>query len=258
LEAEPLRNWPKSANGGQKAEFQVFALLAYNHSMSIFDRLVGLVAAGAYGLQRAKIGFLRLRAGVMVLCCLYAALFAYRGWRAGFALAHGAMIALCFSLAAVLLWADRRHYIVFREQRAMPAVITPDLRTEERLCLRGSGVFQVSEMARYLVEVPVVFWTTRLDDHILAAKVRALNVLGVGVPSEERGWWYIFIEPKHILEITAGDLYFGFGLRPAVRVQCAAQQARQTVYFSCDSVGQRARLLKELQARARGAHQGTT
>lgn len=226
--------------------------------MSILDRFFGLVAALAYALQRAKVGFLRLRVGALLLCCLCAAYVVYRGWRAGFALAHGAMIALCFLLAAVLLWADRRHYIVFREQAAVPAAEAPDLRAEEKLCLRGSGVFQVSDMTRYLVEVPVVFWTTQLADHILSAKVRALNVLGVGVPSEERGWWYIFIEPKQVAEITAGDLYFGLGVRPAVRVQCNAQQARQVVYFSCDSGGQRARLLKELQARAQAAHQGTT
>ena len=90
--------------------------------MSIFDRFLGLLAALAYGLHRAKIGFLRLRVGVMALCCLYAAHAAYRGWRAGFALAHGAVIVLCLSLATVLLWADRRRYIVFREQPAVPTV----------------------------------------------------------------------------------------------------------------------------------------
>jgi hypothetical protein len=234
------------------------ALIVYNDGMSTFDRLFGLAAALAYGLHRAKIGFLRLRVAVMVLCCLYAARAAYRGWQAGFALSHGALIALCLSLTAVLLWADQRHYIVFREQPAGPTAGAPDLRAEEKLRLRGSGVFEVSHMVRYLVEVPVVFWTTQLADHILAAKVRALNILGVGVPSEERGWWYMFIEPEQVSEITAGDLYFGLGLRPAVRMQYVAQQTRQIVYFSCDSIGQRARLLKELQARAPAAHKGTT
>ncbi len=226
--------------------------------MSIFDRPSGLLVALAYGLQRARIGFLRLRVGVMVLCCLYAAQAIYRTWRAGFALAHGATIGLCLTLAAVLLWADRRRYIVFREQPAVPTAGALDLRAEEKLSLRGSGVFQVNDMARYLVEVPVVFWTTQLADHIVAARVRPLNVLGVGVPSEERGWWYIFIEPKHIEEIAAGDLYFGFELRRAVRVQCDAQRTRQAVYLSCDSVGQRATLLHELRARAQKAHHGIT
>jgi hypothetical protein len=223
--------------------------------MSLSDRLSGIVVALAYVLERAKIGFLRLRMGAMFLCCLFAAYAAYRGWRAGFELAHGAIIALCLLSAAVLVWADRRHYIVFREQPAVPASEVPALRTEERLHLRGSGLFQVSDMSRYLVEVPVIFWTTQLADHIVAAKVRALNVLGVGVPSEERGWWYSFIEPKHVLEVTPGHLCFGLRSRPAVRVQCVSQPGRLSLYFSCDSVEQRARLLKELNTRAQTAQQ---
>jgi hypothetical protein len=226
--------------------------------MSISHRFFGFLVALSYGLHRTKMGFVRMRVGVMVLCCFCATLSAYRGWQAGFAVAHGATIALCFSLVAVLLWADQRDYIVFREQAPAQTVTVPDLRAEEKLCLRGSGVFEVSDMARYLVEVPVVFWTTQLADHIVAAKVRALNILGIGVPSEERGWWYVFIEPRHIVEITAGDLYFGLRLRPAVRVRCDAQHTRQAMYFSCDSVGQQTRLLKELQTRARRAHQATT
>jgi hypothetical protein len=225
--------------------------------MTISDRLFGFLAALSYGLDRAKVGFLRLRVGVIVLCCLYAALTAYRGWRDGFAVAHGATIALCLGLAAALLWVHQRQYIVFREQPPVENAMVPELCAEERLFLRGSGVFQVSKMTRYLVEVPVVFWTTQLADHILAAKVRALSFLGIGVPSEERGWWYIFIEPKRVFDITTGDLYFGLGSRPAVRLQFNSEQGRQTVHFSCDTVGQRDRLLQELQARVRGSHQRT-
>jgi hypothetical protein len=230
---------------------------AYNDPMPIFDRFFGLLAALSYGLHRARVGFLRLRVALIMLCCLYAALTAYRGWRAGFAVTHCAAIALCLGLAAALLWVHQRQYIVFREGPATTNAMVPELRPEEKLLLRCSGVFQVSRMTRYLVEVPVVFWTTQLADHILAAKVRALNVLGIGVPSEERGWWYIFIEPKRIVDITTGDLCFGLRSRPAVRVQFNGEQGRQTVHFSCDGVSQRDRLLQELQARARGCHQGT-
>lgn len=223
--------------------------------MHIPDRFFGLVAGLAYALQRSKIGFMRLRVGAMMLCCLYAASTAYHCWGAGFALSHGATIALCFLLAAVLLWADQRHYIVFYEHPALPTSAAPDLHVEEKLLVRGSGIFEVNDMTRYLVEVPVVFWTTQLADHILAAKIRALNILGVGVPSEERGWWYMFIEPKQVVEMTPGNLCFGFRLRPAVRVLCEAPKNRQLVYLSCDSVEQQARLLKELQTKARAAHQ---
>lgn len=223
--------------------------------MSIHDRLCGILLAVAYGLDRAKIGFLRLRTGVILLCCLFATYAVYSGWRAGFGIAHGAAILLCLLMATVLLWADRRHYIVFREEPAAPGGAR-EIDPEERLQLRGSGLFEVSGMSRYLVEVPIFFWTTQLADHIVAAKVRALNILGVGVPSEERGWWYVFIEPRHIVAITPGHLCFGFGFRPAVRVQVEAQKTHQLVYFSCDSAEQRARLLRELGTRAQVTHQG--
>jgi hypothetical protein len=166
-------------------------------------------------------------------------------------------MALCFLLVAALLWAHQHHYIVFHEQPAPPTSGAPDLHAEEKLFMRGSGIFEVNGMARYLVEVPVVFWTTQLADHILAAKVRALNVLGVGVPSEERGWWYVFVEPKMVAEVTPGYLYFGFGLRPAVRIQCEAQKGYQLLYLSCDSKDQQARLVRELQSKAQGARQRT-
>ncbi len=223
--------------------------------MPISDRLLGVVIALAYGLERTKIGFLRLRVGVMVLSCLCAVYAAYLGWRAGFAPVHGTAIALCLLTSVVFLWAHQRHYMIFHEQPVPAASDVPGLRAEERLHVRGSGLFQVSDMTRYLVEVPTVFWTTRLADHILAAKVRALNILGVGIPSEERGWWYIFIEPKHVLAITAGQLCFGLGVRPAVCVQYKAQKGRQVAYLSCDSPEQRARLLEHL-ARAQVAHNG--
>ena len=225
--------------------------------MSILARFFGLVAALAYALQRAKIGFLRLRAGVVFACLLLAAYAGYRGWRAGFLWSHGAVMAICLLLAALLLWADRRHYIVFREQPARPTDTAADLRAEEKLSVRGSGAFEVNNLTRYLVEVPTVFWTTQLGDHIVAARVRALNLLGVGVPLEERGWWYIFIEPRRVLDVTAGELCFGFGLRPAVCVLCEAPKNRQLVYLSCDSAEQQARLLKGLQTKARAAHQST-
>lgn len=220
-------------------------------------RFFGLVAALAYALDRAKVGFVRLRVGVMVACCLCAGGVAYQGWRTGFGASRVAAIALSLLPVAALLWANQRHYIVFHEN-AGPDIRAAELDAEEKLFLRGSGTFEVSNMNRYLVEVPVVFWTTQLAEHILAAKVRALSFLGIGVPSEERGWWYIFLGPNQVVEVTPGHLCFGFGLRPAVRVQCMAQKGRQFVYLSCDSAEQQARVLNELRARARVTCQGAT
>jgi len=213
-------------------------------------RFLGLICAIAYALQRSKMGFLRLRIGAILLCLFGAAYIAWRGWVQGFAWRDAALIALCFLLAALLFWADRRHYLVFRPRPAASPEAIPDLAAEEKLFLRGSGVFEVNNMSRYLVEVPVVFWTTQLAEHILAAKVRAFNLLGVGVPTEERGWWYIFLEPRHVLEIEPGELCFGLRCRPAVRVLYQTKKGRRHIHLSCESPAQLARLVKELRAKA--------
>jgi|GEM_PF-1720269 len=221
--------------------------------MSILDRFLGLIAAPAYALQRSKIGFLKLHTGAKLLCLTGAAYFAYRGWLEGFTLFHAAFIALCLLLMTLLLWTDAQHYLVFRHRPAAVEAV-PDLLPEQKLFLRGSGFFEVNNMCRYLVEVPVVFWTTQLAEHILAAKVRAFNLLGLaGVPAAERGWWYIFLEPPHVCEIVPGELCFGFRLRPAVRILYETKKGRQAVYLSCDDHKQLAMLLKELQAKADSA-----
>lgn len=225
--------------------------------MSIWDRLGGLVAALAYALQRAKIGFLRLRAGTVLACAVAAAYATYRGWRGGLMWWHQAIIVLCLFLAGLLLWAHQRHYIVFRQGGPRATDAAADLHPEEKVRVRASGVFEVSGMARYLVEVPGMFWTTLLAEHIVAAQVRGLNLLGVGVPAEERGWWYAFVEPGQVLNVAPGELCFGLRLRPAVRIVCGGSRTNQTLYLSCDSAEQQARLLKELETKARAARERT-
>lgn len=221
--------------------------------MSLLDRFWGLFSAPAYALQRSKFAFLRLHIAAMLLGLLGAAYVVYRGWQDGFTLAHATLAVLCLLLVVLLFWADRRRYVVFRAQPALWTEAAPDLRPEEKLFLRGSGFFEVNKMRRYLVEVPVVFWTTELAEHIVCAKVRALNVLGVGVPSAERGWWYAFLEPRRISAIEPGELCFGIRLRPAVRVLYQTSKGREVLYLSCSASTQLAVLLKELQTKAQAA-----
>lgn len=113
-------------------------------------------------------------------------------------------------------------------------------------------------MRRYLVEVPVVFWATELKEHIVAAKVRGLNVLGVGVPSAERGWWYVFLEPRRVVEIDSGELFFGLRRRPAVRVLFEGQRGREAFYLSCDSLEQLDIVRSELRAKVAAARAPVT
>jgi hypothetical protein len=206
--------------------------------MSILNQFMGLISAIAYGLRRSRFGFLPLHRVAMLIGLLGVAYAAFDGWRDGFRLAHVAIIAACAGAVVVLLWTDARHYVVFRTS--------------------GDGAFEVSNMRRYLVEVPVVFWTTELKGHIVAAKMRGLNVLGVGVPSAERGWWYVFLEPRRVVEIDSGELFFGLRRRPAVRVLFEGQRGREAFYLSCDSLEQLDILCSELRAKVAAARAPVT
>jgi hypothetical protein len=218
--------------------------------MTVLDRFLGLISAFAYALRRSKIAFLRLHVAAVLLGLLLAGYAAIRIAQRGFALTHAILLASCLLFVGLMLWAARQQYIVFKPRRTAVPPGTRDLQAEEKVFLRGSGFFEVSDMRRHLVEVPVVFWSTRLNEHVLAAKVRAPNVLGVGVPSGERGWWYIFIDPRRVVDISPGEMCFGLRLRPAVSVLREADSGRETTYLSCDDAQQLAILLKELQAKA--------
>ena len=221
--------------------------------MTIIDRLLALIYAFAYGLRRTKVGFLRVHRTVIVACLLLAAYGTYLDWLEGFALAQTLLITLCLAIAGAILWADAQRYIIFRPCPTTMAADTRSLAPNEKLFVRGNGVFAVSDMERYLVEVPVVFWSTGLGEHVLAAKVRGWNLMGVGVPSGERGWWYAFLEPKRTVEIVPGELCFGTHVRPAVRITQQIDKGLSTVYLSCDDREQLALLLKELQSKAAAA-----
>ncbi len=217
--------------------------------MTTLDRLLGPVFAIAYGLRRSKLAFVRLHAAAIILCLLLAAYVAYRGLQEGLSLTYGALITLCLAWSGLMLWAEARRYVIFRPQPTTVPEATRDLAPEEKLFVRGTGGFAVSNMRRYLVEVPVVFWSTQLCEHILAAKVRAWNFLGMGVPSAERGWWYIFLEPQRVIEIVAGQLCFGLKLRPALRVLRRTDKGNELLYLSCDNPQQLAILLKEIECK---------
>ena len=221
--------------------------------MSVWDRFLGLVFAAVYALRRAKIGFLRLDLAAVVAALIAIGYAVYRGWVQGWDWPHFLVVLGGLSMVVLILLAETRRYVVFRA-RAQPATAGgAELAPEQKIFVRGSGNFEVSHMQRYLAEVPVVFWTTELADHVLAAKVRALRVLGVGVPKAERGWWYIFLDPPKVTEIVDGELCFGTRCRPAVRVQYATDKGLQAVYLSCDDAEQQRSLLSELRAKADAA-----
>ena len=203
--------------------------------MSLRHRICALVCALAYALRRSRLGFVSLSQAVIVGCFLAAALNAYLAWTTGLTWAHAVLVVGCLALATSLLWANTRDYVTFKERTCATLGDAVPLRPDEKMFVRASGTFAVSDMERYLVDVPVVFWSTELGEHILAAKVRALNFLGIGVPSGERGWWYVFLEPQRIRDIVSGEVAFGVRVRPAVRLVSDTGRGPAKLYISCDS-----------------------
>ena len=221
--------------------------------MSFAGRLAALICAPAYGLRRSRIAGLPAFGSVLFLCFLVAAWSAFRVWQGGFTELQALALAASVLVAVLLLGADAQHYLIFRAKPCVLPEDTPDLVAEEKLRLWGSGLFAVSDLARYLVEVPVFLWCTRLDEFVVAAQVRPRNILDAGVPASERGWWYIFLEPSRVLDVVPGEVGFGLRVRPAVRVFRQTDKGRESFCLSCEDTRQLAILLKTLQAKREGA-----
>jgi hypothetical protein len=221
--------------------------------MTVLDRFLGLAFALAYALRRSKIGFLRLHLAAIAAAVVAAAYVLYRGWVQGWELWHAAALLGCLAVVGLIAWAELRRYVVFRAKGQPATSPSLELAPEQKVLVRATGQFEVSNMRRYLAEVPGVFWTTQLADHVLAAKVRGLNVLGVGVPKQEKGWWYIFLAPAGVRDVVPGELCFGTQCRIAVRVQYDTDKGGEVVYISCNDLDQHQRLLSELRAKADAA-----
>ncbi len=224
--------------------------------MRLVDRFLALMAALAYSVRRSRLGFLQLTPVVVLLSLTLASYAGYQGWKVGYSPARVLLMTGCLAIIGCLFAAEIHGYMTFRPCATSLPQATSVLQPDQKLFLRGSGTFAVNNMERKLVEVPVVFWSTELGEHILAAKVRGFNILGVGVPSAERGWWYIFLEPKRVQEIVLGTLAFGLRTRPAVRVLWTSDKGPTELYLSCDAPQQLAILLNELRSKSEAARSG--
>ena len=200
-------------------------------TMTLRDRLAGVANAVGYAIYRARFGGLSLYS-VLVAASGGALVYAtFLLWRDGTSAAAVAIAVASAVLVFILVWASRQSYVVFRPA-PMDSGGAAALAPEAKLHVRATGFFEVSDMRRYLVEVPTVLWTTELGEHVLAARVSARRVLGIGVPSVERGWWYVFVEPNRVAAIEPGRLTFGFAVRPALRVTLETDQGRRLLFLS--------------------------
>ncbi len=215
--------------------------------MSIFYRFLGFFLAVAYALERGRFGSIRLRWFVL-MAGSYASVVSLLGiWRGGLTAAGLNLVVATLLYCALLWWAERQRFVLFRPSpNAMPARGEAPA-AEEKLLVRGSGLFEVGDQKRRLVHVPVVFWTTRLGDQILAARVSSPSFLGIGVPAHERGWWYAFTEPRQLLEVSGGVLFFGFRALPALCLLYQAGKSREAVYLTCTDAAVLGRVRKALQ-----------
>lgn len=98
-----------------------------------------------------------------------------------------------------LFWfAKRSGYVTFIPKTDISLTVPAEpLAKDRRLAVKATGLFSVVDRERYLVQKTADFWRVGLGDHILMVSNGANSYL------------YQFIKPQEIIQITAGELYFG-------------------------------------------------
>lgn len=132
---------------------------------------------------------------------LVASLFTLRWW----VVAAAAVFLLALNLLFRL--ARRSGYVTFipQENAPLPDPITP-LKKEERTAVLATGIFSLPDREAYLVQKKSEIWRVGVGDHVLMVERRPNSYL------------YQFIEPRRILQISAGHLHFGNDSQPAIEV----------------------------------------
>jgi hypothetical protein len=106
------------------------------------------------------------------------------------------------ALAVGVQWlygkAGRDGYVRFVEEAGggLPADLPP-LPYNERVPLRATGVFSVTDRDEYVLNRPAEYWRVPLNDHIIMVQQRPGRFL------------YQFFQPDTLLEVRAGHLLFG-------------------------------------------------
>jgi hypothetical protein len=110
-------------------------------------------------------------------------------------------------LAVAVYWlywrAGRDGYVRFiaEEGAALPAELTP-LPYNERIAVRATGIFSITDREEYVLERPAEYWRVPLNDHIIMVQQRPGRFL------------YQFFQPETLLEVRVG--YLLFGSRPKI------------------------------------------
>jgi hypothetical protein len=208
--------------------------------------IVGFILKASYQLNRHRLGPLRLNF-VPLLFALAIGLI----WRAGGLTGEQAALIIVFCLVIVLVsvLAKRQGFIVFRRSgRALSSSLDrPELALDEKVAVRATGLFEVRDERRYLVEVTADFATMETREHIVMGRILDSRFL-VGAPKDDAGWWYIFFKPFMIREIEVGQVHFGLRSRPAIKLGYRTEEGKvEPVYLSFDDPFQMQRVLEDLR-----------
>jgi len=215
-------------------------------------RAAAILARIGYFLSRYKFLFMPLDTLALALLLFFPFYIGWYGWRRSFQWSHGLGIVACLLLLPALAFVRTKRYTFFEPGDFQPSGEEKPLRAEEKISCRGTGYFEVSGMRRRFIEIPALFWTTELHDHIITGRVNVVQIPFLTSPIEERGMWYIFISPRDVLSVATGSLYFGLSCRPAIRLGYREPSGvESSAYLSFDSRESLIRLQQELTTRSK-------
>lgn len=167
-------------------------------------------------------------------------------------------------LAGLAVWlllrqARRRRYIRFfpQAETEAPVVASTALSLGQRVPVRATGHFEVSNMRRYFVEAAAQFEAFETRERVVMVNVRPSQVLLLArSAAREIGWWYTFFQPWMVSGVELGHLEFGSSRRPALKIGVQVDQGAdpEELFLSFDDERSRAVVLADLQVDA-GAFQ---
>lgn len=225
--------------------------------MEYLRRAAALLARIGYTLSRYKFLLLPIdkwMLAFLLACSLY---LGWNIWKGSFHWQQALGILACCLILSMLLFVRAKRYTLFQKQPFPPSEESL-LHPNEKIWLHSTGYFEVSGMRRYFVEVPSVLWVTELDDYILMARVKVVNIPLLSAPTNERGLWYIFNRSQDIAHVATGYLYFGLSRRPAIQIRYREPSGiESTAYLSLDTLQQHSKLAYDLKMRAQLKGRGT-
>ena len=222
--------------------------------MKALRRVAALLGRIGYALSRYRFFAMRLDLFAMAALALGSAYLAWRAGRQGLTMGYAAALLIGLLLSGGL-WYVRHSGYAFFQPMALPEVAGPSQRValvaEERLGLRGTGAFEVNDLRRRFVDLPMALWRTEMGDYILMGRYRVRPLPFLDRLEEEQGMWYAFFRPDAIQDVVTGRLGFGLAQRWAIRLRyrTAEPEKAEELYLSGDGPEVIQRLVAELARR---------